>query len=192
MQIAVPSTPANYFHLLRRQLHRNFRKPLVVMTPKSLLRHKLCISSLEDMSTGTGFRRVLPEIDHISDDQSVRKVILCSGKVYYDLLSKRREHNIENIAIVRIEQLYPFPKKALGVELSKYGNASVVWCQEEPRNMGAWTFVDRRIETMLAELGITKSPLYVGREEAASPATGSSKTHAKQQSKLVDEALGLD
>ncbi len=193
MQISVPSTPANYFHLLRRQLHRNFRKPLVVMTPKSLLRNKLCVSSFKDMCTGTGFRRVMPESDHITDDQNIRRVILCSGKVYYDLLSKRRENDINDIAIVRIEQLYPFPKKALGVELSKYANASVVWCQEEPRNMGAWTFVDRRIETLLAELGVSaKNPTYVGREEAASPATGSSKTHAQQQNKLIDEALSLE
>ncbi len=192
MQVCVPSTPASYFHLLRRQLHRNFRKPVIVMTPKSLLRHKLCVSSFDDMGPGSSFRRVLPEIDTLADGKDVKRVVLCSGKVYYDLLAERREREIDNIALVRMEQLYPFPSLSLGAELKKYPDADVVWCQEEPQNMGAWTFVDRRIETLLGDLGgAAKRPVYVGREEAASPATGSSRAHAAQQHKLVDEALIL-
>jgi len=192
MQVCVPSTPASYFHLLRRQLHRNFRKPVIVMTPKSLLRHKLCVSSFDDMGPGSSFRRVLPEIDTLADGKDVKRVVLCSGKVYYDLLAERREREIDNIALVRMEQLYPFPSLSLGAELKKYPDADVVWCQEEPQNMGAWTFVDRRIETLLGELGgAAKRPVYVGREEAASPATGSSRAHAAQQHKLVGEALTL-
>jgi len=190
MQVAVPTTPANYFHVLRRQIHRNFRKPLIVMTPKSLLRHKLCVSELVDMGPNTHFRRVLPETGALVPDDKVRRVVLCSGKVYYDLYAERAERGIDDVALVRIEQLYPFPVISLNAELARYKNAEVVWCQEEPINMGAWSYIDRRIEGLLTELGgAAKRPIYVGRAEAASPATGLAKRHAKEQRKLVEDAL---
>lgn len=186
------TTPANYFHALRRQLKRNYRKPLVVMTPKSLLRHKLAVSSLADFAPGSTFRTVIPEIDAIAPAEQVKRVVLCTGKVYYDLLQERRDKGVTDVAIVRVEQLYPFPKVSLPRILAEYRNAEVVWCQEEPENMGAWTFVDRRIEKVLKDLNIkAKRPEYVGRMEAASPATGLAKVHQQQQEGLVREALGL-
>jgi 2-oxoglutarate dehydrogenase E1 component len=192
MQVCVPSTPAQYFHMLRRQVHRNFRKPLVVMTPKSLLRHKLCVSTLDDMASDTHFRRVLPETDELVADSKVRRVVLCSGKVYYDLYAARAERELRNVVLIRVEQLYPFPVRSLTAELERYRNAEVVWCQEEPRNMGAWWYVDRRIEDMLAQIdGRAERPVYIGREEAASPATGLAKRHAKEQAALIDAALAL-
>jgi len=188
-QVVVPTTPANYFHALRRQVRRSFRKPLVVMTPKSLLRHKECVSTLADFGPGTSFKRILAETDPLTEDIKVRRVILCSGKVYFDLVAERRKRKIDDIAILRIEQLYPFPFSRLGVRLSQYPNAEVVWCQEEPENMGAWYFVDRRIERALS--GLNMRPIYIGRPEAASPATGSARTHVKEQADLVDRALTL-
>jgi 2-oxoglutarate dehydrogenase E1 component len=188
-QVVVPTTPANYFHALRRQVRRSFRKPLVVMTPKSLLRHKECVSTLADFGPGTSFKRILAETDPLTEDIKVRRVILCSGKVYFDLVAERRKRKIDDIAILRIEQLYPFPFSRLGVRLSQYPNAEVVWCQEEPENMGAWYFVDRRIERALS--GLNARPIYIGRPEAASPATGSARTHVKEQADLVDRALTL-
>jgi 2-oxoglutarate dehydrogenase E1 component len=189
MQVCNLTTPANYFHALRRQLKRDFRKPLVVMTPKSLLRHKLAVSELADMQAGTHFRFVLPEADAL-DDAKVRRVVLCSGKIYYDLLAERREAGVKDVAIVRVEQLYPFPARALAAQLARYPNATVVWCQEEPENMGAWHFVDRRIEAVLETLGGTaRRPKFVGRREAASPATGLAKTHNAEQKALVAAAL---
>jgi 2-oxoglutarate dehydrogenase E1 component len=188
-QVVVPTTPANYFHALRRQVRRSFRKPLVVMTPKSLLRHKECVSTLADFGPGTSFKRILAETDPLADDIKVRRVILCSGKVYFDLVAERRKRKIDDIAILRIEQLYPFPFSRLGMRLSQYPNAEVVWCQEEPENMGAWLFVDRRIERALS--GLNARPIYIGRPEAASPATGSARTHVKEQADLVDRALTL-
>ena len=186
------TTPANYFHTLRRQLNRNFRKPLIVFEPKSLLRHKLAVSPLADFADGTRFQYVIPEIDTIADADQVRRVVICSGKVYYDLLQERRAKAIEDVAIVRLEQLYPFPENTLGRILSQYKNADVVWCQEEPENMGAWTFVDRRIEAVLRHLDMkVRRPSYVGREAAASPATGLAKTHMAQQSRLVATVLGI-
>ena len=174
MCVANLTTPANYFHALRRQLKRNFRKPLVIFTPKSLLRHKLAVSSLDEMGEGSAFRFVIPEIDAIAPPEQVRRVVLCSGKVYYDLLAERRERAINDVAILRLEQLYPFPEKTLARELAPYRNAELVWCQEEPENMGAWNFVDRRLEKVLTGIdGKAKRPRYVGREAAASPATGS-------------------
>jgi len=190
MQVSVPSTPANYFHLLRRQVHRSFRKPQIVMTPKSLLRHKLCVSSIDDMASGSFYQRVLPEADTLVADGDVRRVVLCSGKVYYDLYAARVERGINDVALVRLEQIYPFPRMSLTKELRRYPQADVVWCQEEPNNMGAWTFVDRRIESLLLELGgAAQRPIYAGRNEAASPATGLAKRHAKEQEKLVQDAL---
>ncbi|ONG52486.1 2-oxoglutarate dehydrogenase E1 component [Pseudoroseomonas deserti] len=186
------TTPANYYHALRRQLKRNYRKPLIVMTPKSLLRHKLAISSLADFATGSSFQTVIPEADAIGPAEKVKRVVLCSGKVYYDLLQERRDKKIDDVAVVRLEQIYPFPRLSLARVLAEYKNAEIVWCQEEPENMGAWTFVDRRIEKVLKELGHkAQRPTYVGREEAASPATGSAKVHQQQQEALVRSALGL-
>ena len=195
LQVCVPTTPASYFHMLRRQVRRNFRKPLIVMTPKSLLRHKACVSSLEDFTAGSSFHRVLPDTTASVDAKKVRRVVLCSGKVYYDLTAKAEAAGVKDVAIVRLEQLYPFPQLSLPVELMKYPNAEVVWCQEEPENMGAWHFADRRIEKTLA--GITdvkmkaQRPIYVGRPECASTATGLFKRHVAEQEKLVNEALLL-
>ncbi|MGQ0584231.1 MAG: 2-oxoglutarate dehydrogenase E1 component [Reyranella sp.] len=189
-QVINPTTPANYFHALRRQMRRSFRKPLIVMTPKSLLRHKECVSTLADFGPGSSFRRILAETDQLADPAKVRRVVLCSGKVYFDLVAERRKRKIDDIAIMRIEQLYPFPFSRLGVRLSHYPNAEVVWCQEEPENMGAWHFIDRRIERALSGANVTaKRPVYIGRAEAASPATGSARTHLKEQADLVDRAL---
>ena len=186
------TTPANYFHALRRQLHRNFRKPLIVFTPKSLLRHKLAVSSVSDMTEGSRFQFVIPEIDDLAPPEAVRRVIICSGKVYYDLLQERRAKDLRDIAIVRLEQIHPFPENTLGRVLKPYTNADVVWCQEEPENMGAWNFVDRRIERVLHRLEMKSyRPVYVGREAAASPATGLARTHMAQQARLVTTALGL-
>jgi 2-oxoglutarate dehydrogenase E1 component len=192
MVVANFSTPANYFHGLRRQLKRNFRKPMVVMTPKSLLRHKLAVSSLAEFATGSTFHTVIGEIDPIAADAEVRRVVLCSGKVYYDLLAERRERGVSDVALVRVEQLYPFPNKSLPPVLARYPNAEVIWCQEEPRNMGAWTYIDRRIEDVLTGLEVrSKRPTYVGRVGAASPATGLARVHAAEQARLVREALGV-
>ncbi|MCS6892494.1 MAG: 2-oxoglutarate dehydrogenase E1 component [Rhodovarius sp.] len=184
------TTPANYFHALRRQLKANYRKPLVLMTPKSLLRHKLAVSSLSDFGPGSAFRFVIPEVDAISPEEKVKRVILCTGKVYYDLLAARRERGIQDVALIRVEQLYPFPEKSLATTLAPYRHAEVVWCQEEPENMGAWAYMDRRIEKVLAGLDLkAKRPVYIGREEAASPATGLARVHEAQQEALVREAL---
>src|SRR5919112_1853522 len=162
------------------------------MTRKSLLRHKLAVSSLSEFGPDSAFQRVIPEIDATVPEAEVKRVVLCSGKVYYDLLQARRDAGAKDVAIIRMEQLHPFPKEGLGQALAPYANAEVVWCQEEPENMGAWCFVDRRIEGVLKGLGVeAKRPSYAGREEAASPATGLAKTHAQQQESLVGEALGL-
>ncbi len=193
MAVANLTTPANYFHALRRQLKRDFRKPLVLMTPKSLLRHKLAVSSLDAFGPGSKFRTVIPEIDAIAPPEEVKRVVLCSGKVYYDLLAERREQGITDVAIVRVEQLYPFPVNTLPKVLAPYKQAQVVWCQEEPENMGAWSYIDRRLERLLGGLDIeAKRPAYVGRQEAASPATGLAKTHAAEQAALVRTALTID
>ena len=183
------TTPANYFHALRRQLKRNYRKPLVLMTPKSLLRHRLAVSPLADFGPGSAFRTAIDEVDPIGPAEKVRRVVMCSGKVYYDLLAERREQRIDDIAIVRLEQIYPFPNRTLPGILGRYPEAEVVWCQEEPANMGAWSFVDRRIEALLCDLGWTRRPRYVGRNDAASPATGSAAVHAAEQARLVRLAL---
>ena len=187
------TTPANYFHALRRQLKRNFRKPLVIMTPKSLLRHKLAVSALAEMAEGSHFKFVIPETDTLVAPDKVKRVVISTGKVYYDLLAERREKGIDDVALVRLEQIYPFPAKTLASAIGDYKNAEVIWCQEEPMNNGAWSFVDRRIEAVLACTGGTATrPIYVGREDAASPATGLAKVHAQQQAKLVRDALGLN
>jgi 2-oxoglutarate dehydrogenase E1 component len=185
IQVCTPTTPAQIFHLLRRQVIRNFRKPLIVMTPKSLLRHKLAVSPLEDLMKGK-FHTVIPEIDTL-DAQKVTKVVLCCGKVYYDLLEMRREMKLNHVAIIRIEQLYPFPKKALIKDLAKYPNAKeVIWCQEEPQNQGVWF---SSAHNMQACLRPEQSLSYAGRPFAAAPSVGSAGLHAQQQQALIEQAL---
>jgi 2-oxoglutarate dehydrogenase E1 component len=184
MQVCVPSTPAQIFHLLRRQMLRSFRKPLVVMTPKSLLRHELAVSSLEDLSHN-GFANVIDEVDAINPAQ-VRRVVLCSGKVYFDLLKARRSQGARDIALVRLEQLYPFPVEEYQSVLARYASATeLVWCQEEPQNQGAWFQVRHRLE----ELAGGRPVYYAGRAAAAAPATGLAKIHENEQRRLVETAL---
>lgn len=185
IQICTPTTPAQIFHLLRRQVIRNFRKPLIIMTPKSLLRHKLAVSPLDDLFKGK-FHNIIPEIDAL-DAQKITKVVLCCGKVYYDLLQMRREKELNHVAVIRIEQLYPFPKKALITELDKYMQAKeIIWCQEEPQNQGVWFSSQHNIKDCLR---VDQSLRYAGREFAAAPAVGSPALHASQQQALVEQAL---
>ena len=193
-QVCNTTTPANYFHMLRRQMHRDFRKPLIVMTPKSLLRHKLAVSKAEEFTNGSSFHRVLwdDDRDTLVKPDKMKRVILCSGKVYFDLLQTRRDQKIDDVTIIRLEQVYPFPSKALGDEIKAFKNADIIWCQEEPKNQGAWSFVDPYIEEALAEIGHkTGRAKYVGRIAAAAPATGINSRHVVEQAKLVKEALGF-
>ena len=193
MQVLNCSTPANYFHALRRQLKRDFRKPLIIMTPKSLLRNKMCVSKLSDMAEQTAFRRVIKDPDINLKDKNIKKVVICSGKVFYNLYEEREKRKLENVKILRLEQIYPFPHRTLKEELSKTPDAEVVWCQEEPKNMGSWFFVDRKIEDVLMSYKAKfLRPTYAGREEAASPATGSLSRHNKEQADLVNEALAIE
>ncbi|MFY0680974.1 MAG: 2-oxoglutarate dehydrogenase E1 component [Thalassovita sp.] len=198
--VANCSTPANYFHILRRQLHRTFRKPLILMTPKSLLRHKLCVSDAEDFLDGSSFHRVLwddAEKGHsdtklVADDK-VKRVVMCSGKVYFDLLEERDARGIDDIYLMRVEQFYPFPAITLTKELGRFKNADVVWCQEEPKNQGAWSFIEPNIEWVLTRIGAKQTrPSYVGRAAAASPATGLASQHKAQQKALVNDALTIE
>jgi len=198
MQVANCTTPANYFHILRRQLKRDFRKPLILMTPKSLLRHKRAISRLDDMAAGTTFHRLLWDdaettkgegIKLVKDDK-IRRVVLCSGKVYYDLLEDREKRGIDDVYLLRVEQLYPFPLKALVNELGRFKKADVVWCQEEPKNMGSWTFVEPYLEWVLTQVGgKTKRARYVGRPASAATATGLMSKHAAQLKAFLDDAF---
>ena len=191
MQVCTPTTPAQIFHLLRRQAVRPLRKPLIVMTPKSLLRHKLATSKLEELTTG-GFKTVLGEVDPIVPT-AVKRVILCGGKVYYDLLEKRRDLKREDVAIVRVEQLYPFPEEKLIETLSAYTNASsVVWCQEEPMNQGAWYNTRHRFQRVVALWKPELDIHYAGRPSSAAPACGSPYLHAKQQAALIAQAFQLE
>ena len=185
MQVCVPSTPAQMFHMLRRQMRQSFRKPLIVMTPKSLLRHELSVSSLEDLSGG-GFARVIGEVDDVPAQQ-VQRIVFCSGKVYFDLLKTRRKEALRDVALVRLEQLYPFPSEEYQAMLNRYPNArEVVWCQEEPQNQGAWYQIRHRLQ----ELVMGRRPvLYAGRRPAAAPATGIAKIHEIEQQTLVAAAL---
>ena len=193
MQVVNITTPANMFHALRRQVRRNFRKPLIVMTPKSLLRHKLAISELKDFAPGTSFSRVYGEVDAIAKDADVKRLIFTSGKLYYDLLEKRRELKINDIALVRVEQYYPFPAAEIEAQLKKYPNAEVAWAQEEPKNMGAWSFIGPRIGDVMDAVGrATNRILYVGRKEMASPAEGYMKLHTRSQEQLINEAMTLE
>ncbi|XP_017489692.1 PREDICTED: 2-oxoglutarate dehydrogenase E1 component-like [Rhagoletis zephyria] len=189
MQIVNCSTPANYFHVLRRQIHRDFRKPLVVLTPKSLLRHKRAVSSLSDFESK--FLAVIPEHrEGLVTDDKIRKVVLCSGKIYYDIIEECESKKINDIAVIRLEQIYPFPADKLAHEFRKYSNAEVIWCQEEPKNMGGWFFVNELIEKALFDLDIkAKRPKCVARPAAASPACGYSNVHVKQQREILNALL---
>jgi 2-oxoglutarate dehydrogenase E1 component len=191
MQVANCTTPANYYHLLRRQMHRDFRKPLVIMTPKSLLRHKLAVSSLADFTGDSHFRRILSD-PNAPADKDVRRLVLCTGKLAYELLEARDKAGDRNTTVVRIEQLYPFPGEALLARLQRMTNLEeVVWAQEEPKNQGYWTHVEPRLERRLGEAGLTpKRPVYAGRAASASPATGLAKRHLAEQAALIAEALG--
>jgi 2-oxoglutarate dehydrogenase E1 component len=192
MQVVNCTTPANFFHVLRRQLHRKFRKPLVVMSPKSLLRHKRAVSTLDDFATGTSFKKVYGEVSALNADKDIKKVIITSGKVYYDLVQGREDAGITDTALLRVEQYYPYPANQLEQELSRYSNAEVVWVQEEPKNMGAWTYIQPYIEESLTTIGRAGvRPHYVGRKTSASPAVGYLKVHEREQAALIKEALGL-
>jgi 2-oxoglutarate dehydrogenase E1 component len=198
--VANCTTPANYFHILRRQIHRSFRKPLVLMTPKSLLRHKLAISDAEDFTTGSSFHRVLwddAEKGHsdtvLAPDDKIRRVVVCSGKVYYDLLEERDARGLTDVYLLRLEQFYPFPALALMKELERFKGADIVWCQEEPKNQGGWTFVEPNIEWVLSRIGAANPrPRYAGRAASASPATGLASQHKAQQNALVNDALTIE
>ena len=199
MQIAYCTTPANYFHALRRQMHRNFRKPLVLMTPKSLLRHKRAVSNLSEFGPGSSFHRVLWDDAEsapgstvtLVPNEEIRRVVLCSGKVYYDLLEEREKRGENRIQLLRIEQLYPFPGLALTDELTRFPKADIIWCQEEPKNQGAWNFIAPYIESVMEQLG-RKGPLrYTGRKASASPAAGQMSQHQAEMKAFLNDALTL-
>ena len=199
IQVINCTTPANYFHALRRQMHRDFRKPLVVMTPKSLLRNKKCVSSLEDFSKKNSFHRVLEDHAYIKNskiikldsDNKIKKAVMCSGKIYFDLLEAREKSNNDKVVLIRIEQLYPFPAKTLAKVLKKYKNAEFLWCQEEPKNMGAWNtvrnYIDRTLE--IIELKNIKVK-YVGRNASSTTATGNFNKHLAEQKKILEKVVG--
>ena len=199
LQVANCTTPANYFHILRRQMHRPFRKPLILMTPKSLLRHKKAVSALADLAEGSSFHRVLR--DHgerypdaagvtLRPDKDIRRVVLCSGKVYYDLLEAREKAGVTDIYLMRLEQFYPWPLKSLMAELARFPHAELVWCQEEPKNMGGWTFVDPWLEITLGRIDVkAKRARYVGRPASASTAAGLMSRHLKELETFLGEAL---
>ncbi len=198
--VANCTTPANYFHILRRQLHRTFRKPLILMTPKSLLRHKLATSEAEDFVDGSSFHRVLwddaqkgQSDTELKQDKDIKRVVMCSGKVYYDLLEERDARGIDDVYLMRIEQYYPFPAHSLIKELERFKDAEIVWCQEEPKNQGAWSFIEPNIEWALTRIKAKHTrPVYAGRPASASPATGLASQHKAQQAALVDAALSME
>ncbi len=199
MQVANCTTPANYFHILRRQMKRDIRKPLIIMTPKSLLRHKRATSKLSEMGEGTSFHRLLwddaeihaNEVIKLVADEKMRRVVLCSGKVYFDLYEEREKRGLSDIYLLRIEQLYPWPHKALINELARFKQAEFVWCQEEPYNMGAWSFAQPNIERVLDFIGAEKPrPRYAGRQPSASTATGLMSRHVKELKAFLEDALG--
>ncbi|MGR3493169.1 MAG: 2-oxoglutarate dehydrogenase E1 component [Shimia sp.] len=197
--VANCTTPANYFHILRRQIHRDFRKPLMMMTPKSLLRHKLAVSKKKDFTEGSSFHRMLwddaqygnSDTKLVADDK-IKRVVMCSGKVYFDLLEERDSRGIDDIYLLRVEQFYPFPAQSAVQELSRFKNAQMIWCQEEPKNQGAWTFIEPNLEWVLGRIGAKHTrPVYVGRATSASPATGLASAHKAQQAALIDDALTI-
>ena len=185
IQVANPTSPANYFHILRRQMLRDFRKPLILMTPKSTLRHKNNTSSLDQFVNGSTFHRVLSDPVAQEFKNKIDRIILCSGKIYFELQDRINELDIKNIHIVRIEQLYPFPYETLEEELQEFKNCEVIWCQEEPKNMGAWQFVEQRIQRALIKIGIEKKLYFIGRRAAASPATGAFDRHLQNQKNII-------
>ena len=192
MQVVNCTTPANYFHVLRRQLHRSFRKPLIIMTPKSLLRHKRCVSKLEMFESESSFHRVLYDDDVPSEPKKAKQLVLCSGKIYYELLEEREKRNADEVHFLRLEQIYPFPHDALANLMEPYKHCDIVWCQEEPRNMGAWPFASTFIEEVADAVGFKNPrPRYAGRTSAGSPATGLFSRHAREQKDLIDDALTL-
>ncbi len=200
MQVANCTTPANYFHILRRQMRRNFRKPLVIMTPKSLLRHKKCVATIEEMGPGSSFHRILwDDAEYrpgstikLQADGKIKRVVMCSGKVYYDLLEEREKRGITDIYLLRVEQFYPYPFHSINTELSRFKNAEIIWCQEEPKNMGAWTFIEPNIEWSLKQIKAKHNrPQYVGRPAAASPATGLMSRHQVELKEFLNEALTI-
>ncbi|MGR3716780.1 MAG: 2-oxoglutarate dehydrogenase E1 component, partial [Thermohalobaculum sp.] len=197
--VANCTTPANYFHILRRQLHRSFRKPLILFTPKSLLRHKMCVSKLSELAEGSSFHRALwddAELGNselkLAPDGKIKRVVICSGKVYFDLLDARDAAGLDRIYLMRLEQFYPFPALSLTRELARFKNADVVWCQEEPKNQGGWSFVEPNIEWVLGRIGAKAGrAIYAGRPASASPATGLAARHKAEQEALVEAALTL-
>ena len=198
LQVVNCTTPANYFHVLRRQMHRDFRKPLIVMTPKSLLRHKRCISNLDDFTKKNSFHRILGDHSYLNDskliklkkDKHIKKVVMCSGKIYFDLIEAREKSKNDKVVFIRIEQLYPFPVKQLGKQLKRYENANFYWCQEEPMNMGAWNtarhYIDRTLEIIQVK---SENVKYIGRNAAASPATGNLNKHLAEQKEILEKVM---
>ena len=187
MQVIYPTTPAQIFHALRRQMHRVFRKPLIVMTPKSLLRHKSCVSDISEFTRG-GFLNVIDDVG-VSEPERIQRIVMCTGKVYYDLLAGREEKGLDEVAIVRVEQLYPFPDSELSEVFERYPNAQeYLWAQEESMNMGAWYFVQPLLDDILPAGQVR----YVGRDEAASPAVGDAKQHQAEQAEIVEQAMDLN
>ena len=190
MQVCVPSTPAQIFHLIRRQLLRPLRRPLIVMSPKSLLRYRAAVSELKELTDGD-FIAVYPDHEAIAADEADR-LILCSGKVYYDLLAMRSKHKLNTVGLLRIEQLYPFPSMELAFELLRYKQLKhLVWCQEEPRNQGALYTTRHRINQVIRSLGIDLELQYAGRDSSAAPSTGYMALHKQQQQQLLVQALGI-
>jgi 2-oxoglutarate dehydrogenase E1 component len=191
LQVANCTTPANYFHILRRQLLRDFRKPLIMMTPKSLLRHKLAVSKIEDFIGDSHFRRIVSDL-HPPQEGETKRLVLCTGKLAYELMEARDAAGDQTTEIVRIEQLYPFPSEPLVKRLKAMPKLeALVWAQEEPKNNGAWFFVEDLLEQSLADAGFKgMRPVYAGRESSASPATGLAKRHAAEQANLIASALG--
>ena len=198
IQVVNCTTPSNYFHVLRRQMHREFRKPLIIMTPKSLLRHKKCISNISEFSSRSSFHRVLEDDAYVKEnklisldkDKKIKKIVMCSGKIYYDLLEAREKFKNTDIVFIRIEQLYPFPAKTLATILKRYKNAEFIWCQEEPKNMGAWNtvrnFIDRTLEMInLKDIHVK----YTGRKASSSTATGNANKHLAQQKEILEKIL---
>ena len=198
--VANCTTPANYFHILRRQMHRSYRKPLIMMSPKSLLRHKGAVSNAADFTTGSSFHRVLwddaqkgSSDTKLVKDEKIKRLVMCSGKVYYDLLAERDARGIDDVYLMRLEQFYPFPALSMVKELDRFKQADMVWCQEEPKNQGAWTFIEPNIEWVLTRIEAThKRPAYAGRPAAASPATGLGSQHKAQQEALINDALTIE
>ena len=199
IQVVNCTTPSNYFHVLRRQMRREFRKPLIIMTPKSLLRHKKCISSISEFSIKSTFHRVLEDdsfatvknlLELKKKDSKIKKVVMCTGKIYYDLIEARDETKIDSVTFIRIEQLYPFPVKTLANILKRYRKAEFIWCQEEPKNMGAWNTVRNYIDRTLDMINLSNiSVKYVGRKASSSTATGNLNKHLAQQKEILEKIL---